>query len=151
MLMVYRIFVKSSPRAAGKYDGIVVLNYVYKIGRGASLGWMFFAYFISSDHLATRTPHHHASRITKGSSVCLNPWFSRQPRRSFPAIALPALTGQTLIDVKRIVCPDPEVAKQASPTLVVAYELEDLVFSQQKLRGNHSYLCCFSNEVTNFS
>ena len=75
--------------------------------------------------------------------VCLKPSFSRQPHRSFPAIALPALTGQTLIDVKRIVCPDPEVAKQASPTLVVAYELEDLVFSQQKLRGNRSYFCCF--------
>ena len=55
---------------------------------------------------------------------------------SFSAIALPALTGQTLIDVKRIPCPDPSIARKASPTLVVAYELEDLVFSQQKIRGH---------------
>ena len=52
------------------------------------------------------------------------------------AIALPALTGQTLIDVKRIPCPDPNLAKKNSPTLVVAYELEDQVFSQQRLRGH---------------
>ena len=55
---------------------------------------------------------------------------------TFTAIALPALTGQTLIDVKRVVCPDPEVAKKASPTLTVAYELEDLVFSQQRFSGH---------------
>jgi hypothetical protein len=54
----------------------------------------------------------------------------------FAAIAMPALTGQTLIDVKRIVCPDPEAEKKSSPTLVVAYELEDLVFSQQRFRGH---------------
>jgi hypothetical protein len=52
------------------------------------------------------------------------------------AIALPALTGQTLIDVKRIVCPDPEEAKKNSPDLILAYELEDLVFSQQRFRGH---------------
>jgi hypothetical protein len=57
---------------------------------------------------------------------------------TFTAFALPALTGQTLIDIRRIPCPDPELAKKSSPTLIVAYELEDLVFSQQKFRGHIS-------------